>query len=85
MTDQPPTAEQWTAADQAEWAELVAKASPGHILTAIGDALDAGELEAAVGLIGVLARKDPHAADLLVRTIRYQPSQPADQTPRSQP
>ncbi len=63
-----------TPEQEAEWAAAVAKASPGQVMTAIGDALDLGEMEAAVALIGVLARKDPHAADLIVRTIQYRPT-----------
>lgn len=57
-----------------ELADVAAQATPEQVMAAISAALRGGELEAAVGLIGVLARKDPHAADLLVRTIQYRPT-----------
>lgn len=60
----------------AEDRALIASASAGHVMGAIAEALRLGEMEAAVELVGILAMKDPHAADLIVKVIQYQAKPP---------
>jgi hypothetical protein len=55
-------------------ADAYAQAHPNHIAAAFVKAVAIGEMEAAIGLLGMLTRKDPHLADLIVRTIKYRPA-----------
>lgn len=55
----------------AEYADLTERATAGQVMGAIQQALRLGENEAVVDLLGILVRKDPAAADLIVRTIKY--------------
>ena len=52
---------------------LIEQCTAGQVMSALSEALRRGELEVAVELLGILATKDPHAADLIVKTIQYKP------------
>ena len=51
--------------------EFIDTVSAGHVMTAIRLAMEQGHLEAIPDLLLILAAKDPHAADLITRTIQY--------------
>jgi hypothetical protein len=52
--------------------ELIESCSAGQVMAAISEAIKLNEMETVVELLAILSRKDPHAADLIVRAVQYQ-------------